>query len=46
MMQSHEDVTVTTLEPIDAHTVRLAFAVPSVIVGLHGRVEVRYTHLE
>lgn len=38
-----EDVIVHTLEALDAHTIRLAFSIPPVIVGLSGRVEVRYT---
>lgn len=44
--QTHpqNDIVVHTLEAIDAHTVRLAFNVPAIIVGLHGRVEVRYTY--
>ncbi|RZC41146.1 epidermal cell surface receptor, partial [Asbolus verrucosus] len=43
-VQQTDEVVVNTLEAIDAHTVRLAFVVPSLIVGLHGRVQVRYTH--
>lgn len=42
--QPQDDINVHTLEAIDAHTVRLGFTIPSVIVGLHGRVEVRYTN--
>lgn len=42
--QPQEEVVVHTLEAIDAHTVRLAFMIPQIIVGLHGRVEVRYTY--
>ncbi|XP_060536769.1 putative epidermal cell surface receptor isoform X1 [Cylas formicarius] len=42
--QPSDEIEVHTLEALDAHTIRLAFMVPPVIVGLHGRVEVRYTH--
>lgn len=42
--QPQDSITIHTLEAVDAHTVRLAFMVPRIIVGLHGRVEVRYTH--
>ncbi|KAL0269358.1 UNVERIFIED_CONTAM: hypothetical protein PYX00_007120 [Menopon gallinae] len=40
---SQSGVNIQVLEPLDEHTVRLAFSVPPVLVGLHGRVEVRYT---
>lgn len=42
--QPQEEILVHTLEALDAHTIRLAFTVPPVIVGLHGRVEVKYTN--
>lgn len=42
--QPQDEIVVHTLEALDAHTIRLAFTVPPVIVGLHGRVEVRYTN--
>lgn len=40
----NEEVTVQVLEALDEHTVRLVFTVPTVLIGLRGRVELKYTN--
>ncbi|KAK4885060.1 hypothetical protein RN001_001331 [Aquatica leii] len=41
--QSQDEVNVYVLEAIDAHSIRLGFSVPPIIVGLHGQIDIRYT---
>lgn len=44
--QSPDEIKVQQVEAVDGQTVRLTFTVSPLIVGLHGRVEVRYTNRE
>ncbi|KAK5647810.1 hypothetical protein RI129_002702 [Pyrocoelia pectoralis] len=41
--QPQDEINIQTLEAIDAHSIRLGFTVPSIMVGLHGRIDIRYT---
>lgn len=41
--RSQDEISVHVLEAVDEHTVKLVFSVSPVLVGLHGRVELRYT---
>lgn len=41
-----DEIKVQQVEAVDGQTVRLTFTVSPLIVGLHGRVEVRYTNRE
>ncbi|XP_018322459.1 putative epidermal cell surface receptor isoform X1 [Agrilus planipennis] len=43
MHRNQDEIVVHSVEAVDAHTIRLEFSVPPIIVGLHGQVEVRYT---
>lgn len=38
-----DEIKIHVLEAIDEATVRLVFSVPAFLVGLHGRIELRYT---
>lgn len=38
-----DEIRMRVLEAVDENTVRLVFSVPTFLVGLQGRIELRYT---
>ena len=41
--QPSNEISIKDLQAVSSNTIRLMFTVPEVIIGLPGRVEVRYT---
>ncbi|KAF5273135.1 hypothetical protein FQA39_LY07625 [Lamprigera yunnana] len=44
--QPQEEINIYLLEAVDPQSIRIGFSVPSIIVGLHGQFDIRYTDNE